>query len=119
MQDLLTDVLHDTLSMLPFLYAAYVFMEYLEHKSNDKMQRLLAGTRRFGPLVGSVLGIVPQCGFSVIAGGLYMNGSITLGTLIAVFVSTSDEAIPILIAQPNQLDVLLPVSYTHLTLPTT
>ena len=47
MQDLLTDVLHDTLSMLPFLYAAYVFMEYLEHKSNDKMQRLLAGTRRF------------------------------------------------------------------------
>ena len=109
MQDLLTDVLHDTLSMLPFLYAAYVFMEYLEHKSNDKMQRLLAGTRRFGPLVGSVLGIVPQCGFSVIAGGLYMNGSITLGTLIAVFVSTSDEAIPILIAQPNQLDVLVQV----------
>lgn len=109
MQDLIADVLHDTLSMLPFLYIAYLFMEYLEHKSNDRMQHLLAGTRRFGPLIGSVLGIVPQCGFSVIAGGLYMNGSITLGTLIAVFVSTSDEAIPILIAQPDQFSVLLRV----------
>lgn len=109
MQDLIADVLHDSLSMLPFLYIAYLFMEYLEHKSNDHMQHLLAETRRFGPLIGATLGIIPQCGFSVIAGGLYMNGSITLGTLIAVFVSTSDEAIPILIAQPNQFTILMRV----------
>ena len=106
MEHLLIHSLHDTLNMLPFLFLAYLCMEYLEHKSSGHMQAMLASTRRFGPLIGAALGIVPQCGFSVVASGLYMNGTITLGTLIAVFVSTSDEAIPILIAQPNQIKVL-------------
>ena len=107
MQHLIMHSLHDTLTMLPFLFLAYLFMEYLEHRSSSKMKSILASTKRFGPLLGSMMGIVPQCGFSVIASGLYLNGSITLGTLIAVFVSTSDEAIPILIAQPHQASVLV------------
>lgn len=109
MQHLIMHSLHDTLTMLPFLFLAYLFMEYLEHRSSSKMKAVLASSKRFGPLLGAVMGIIPQCGFSVIASGLYLNGSITLGTLIAVFVSTSDEAIPILIAQPHQANVLVKV----------
>ena len=107
MKHLIMHSLHDTLTMLPFLYLAYLFMEYLEHRSGSKMKAVLASSKRFGPLLGALMGIIPQCGFSVIASGLYLNGSITLGTLIAVFVSTSDEAIPILIAQPHQASVLV------------
>lgn len=106
MQELLMEALHDTLRMLPFLYVTYLFMEYLEHKNSARMESILAHSRTLGPLLGAAFGIVPQCGFSVIASGLYINQSITLGTLIAVFVSTSDEAIPILISQPDQLSTL-------------
>lgn len=99
--------LHDSLMMLPFLFLTYICMEFLEHKKSKRMENILSEAKHFGPLIGALLGIVPQCGFSVIASGLYLNGTITLGTLIAVFVSTSDEAIPILISQPNQVNVLI------------
>ena len=72
-------------------------------------QKRLESARALGPLIGGILGIVPQCGFSVLASGLYMNRSISLGTLLAVFISTSDEAIPILVAQPKQINVLFSV----------
>ena len=88
MQDVLQDVFHDALPMIPFLFLTYLLMEYLEHKSNDRFQKHLESARALGPLIGGVLGIVPQCGFSVLASGLYMNRSISLGTLIAVFIST-------------------------------
>ena len=109
MQDVLQDVFHDALPMIPFLYLTYLLMEYLEHKSNDRFRERLESARALGPLIGGILGIVPQCGFSVLASGLYMNRSISLGTLLAVFISTSDEAIPILVAQPKQIHVLLSV----------
>lgn len=109
MNEILSDILHDSLSMLPFLFVTYLLMEYLEHKGNSAFRGYLEKARTLGPLVGGILGIVPQCGFSVLASGLYMNSSISLGTLIAVFISTSDEAIPILISQPQQLPVLIRV----------
>lgn len=109
MQDVLQDVFHDALPMIPFLFLTYLLMEYLEHKSNDRFQKRLESARALGPLIGVILGIVPQCGFSVLASGLYMNRSISLGTLLAVFISTSDEAIPILVAQPKQINVLFSV----------
>lgn len=116
MEDILSDVIHDALPMIPFLFITYLLMEFLEHKSNERFQYHLQKARRLGPLLGAALGIVPQCGFSVLASGLYMNGSITLGTLIAVFISTSDEAVPILIAQPKQLPVLLAVILVKLVI---
>ena len=116
MQDVLQDVFHDALPMIPFLFLTYLLMEYLEHKSNDRFQKHLESARALGPLIGGVLGIVPQCGFSVLASGLYMNRSISLGTLIAVFISTSDEAIPILVAQPKQINILLSVIAVKLVL---
>ena len=77
-------MLFDTITMLPFLYLTYLLMEYIEHKSTSHMKNLLVKARSFGPIIGAILGIIPQCGFSVIASGLYVNKTITLGTLISV-----------------------------------
>ena len=109
MLELLENVLHDAIPMLPFLYITYLLMEYLEHKGNAHFTRILENTRKLGPILGAILGVIPQCGFSVLAVGLYLNGTITVGTLLAVFISTSDEAIPILVSQPKEFNTLIGV----------
>lgn len=88
----------DTLKLLPFLFLTYLLMEYIEHRAEDKAEAFMARAGRFGPLVGGALGAVPQCGFSAAASSLYTGRVITVGTLIAVFLSTSDEMLPILIS---------------------
>lgn len=107
MLHILEHSLHDLIPMIPFLFLTYLLMEYIEHKNNQRFETFLIRAQKLGPLIGSFLGIIPQCGFSVIASGLYMNQSISLGTLLAVFIATSDDAIPILIAQPQQSQTLL------------
>lgn len=87
----------ETLKTVPFLLIAYLFMEYLEHKASEKMENSLKKIGKAGPAIGSALGVVPQCGFSASASNLYAAGLITEGTLIAVFLATSDEAIPLLL----------------------
>ncbi len=109
MLDVLLDALLDSLKMLPFLYAAYFLIEYLEHKASEKMTRSLQNLGPWGPLGGAVLGIVPQCGFSVAAANFYAGRLISLGTLLAVFLATSDEAIPILLAHPDQMHYIWPM----------
>lgn len=109
MLHILQHAFNDMLPMLPFLFLTYLLMEFLEHQSNDHFKKFLTNAKQLGPLIGSCLGIIPQCGFSVIASGLYLNQSITLGTLLAVFISTSDEAIPILISQPQQFSTLISI----------
>ena len=104
MLDIVLDTLLDALKTLPFLFGAYLLMEYLEHRAGHKFEHALA---RFGPAGGALLGLVPQCGFSVAAANLYAGGVITLGTLLAVFLSTSDEAIPVLLAHPDRLTTVL------------
>lgn len=106
MLHILEHALKDMFPMLPFLFLTYLLMEFIEHKNNDGFEKFLINARKLGPIIGSLLGIIPQCGFSVIASGLYMNKSITLGTLLSVFIATSDEAIPILISRPEQLSTL-------------
>ena len=88
----------ETLKAIPFLFIAYLLMEFLEHKASAKMEKTLGKIGRGGPVVGSALGCIPQCGFSATAANLYTAGVVTEGTLIAVFLATSDEAIPILIS---------------------
>ena len=99
MLDVLLDAVIDTLKLLPFLFLSYLLMEFLEHNSSDKARNLLRRSGQIGPLVGSALGVIPQCGFSAAAAGLYTGRIITMGTLIAVFLSTSDEMLPILISE--------------------
>ncbi len=99
----------DSLKMLPFLFGAYWFMEWLEHASGERMERTLAGARRLGPVTGALLGCIPQCGFSVAAANLYAGRVISLGTLVAVFLSTSDEAVPLFLGAPGQAGVLVPL----------
>ena len=89
----------DTLKLLPFLLLTYVFMEYLEHKMSDKAAAVINKAGKFGPVLGGALGIVPQCGFSAAMSNLFAGGLITRGTLLAVFLSTSDEMLPILISR--------------------
>lgn len=97
----------DTLKLLPFLFLTYIFMEYLEHRAGNNAERVLKHSGQFGALIGSALGIVPQCGFSSAAAGLYSARVISLGTLIAVFLSTSDEMVPIFISHGASANMLL------------
>lgn len=88
----------DTLKIIPFLFVTYLFMEYIEHRASDKSLAFMKKSGVLGPLVGGVLGAAPQCAFSAAASNLYTGRVITLGTLVAVFLSTSDEMLPIFIA---------------------
>ena len=95
--DLLSDAFLDTLKLLPFLFLAYLLLEYLEHRAGDRMERFLGRAGRCGPLIGAGLGLVPQCGFSAAAAGLYSARLISVGTAVAVFLSTSDEMLPVML----------------------
>ncbi|MEG1875213.1 MAG: putative manganese transporter, partial [Angelakisella sp.] len=95
--DLLLDAAIDTAKMLPFLLVTFWLMEYLEHRPAASAQRLMNNSS-LAPIAGGLLGLLPQCGFSAAAASLYSRGAITVGTLMAVFISTSDEAVPMLLA---------------------
>ncbi|MDO5425968.1 MAG: putative manganese transporter [Eubacteriales bacterium] len=99
--DLIADALLDCLKMLPFLFAAFLCMEAVEHYSGKRMNQMLEKAGHGGPVLGALLGCIPQCGFSVLASNLYAGGVITMGTLLAVFLATSDEAILLLLADPG------------------
>lgn len=99
--DALLDAFADTLRIIPFLFAAFLALEAIEHYSNQLSNRLLARMGKTGPLAGALLGCIPQCGFSAAAANLYSGGLISLGTLASVFLSTSDEAVFILLAHPG------------------
>lgn len=99
MLDSILDALLDTAKLLPFLFLTYLAMEYLEHKAGQKAEALVKKAGGFGPVIGGALGIVPQCGFSAAASNLYAGRVISLGTLIAIYLSTSDEMLPILISE--------------------
>lgn len=107
MLDLLLDALRDTLKLIPFLFLTYLAMEYLEHRTGEKTQTLIKKAGRFGPVIGGVLGVVPQCGFSAAASNLYAGRVISLGTLMAIYLSTSDEMLPILISEHAPFGTIL------------
>lgn len=96
--DILLDTVIDCLKLIPFLFIAFFLMELFEHKFSDKTGKFLKKSGKFGPVLGGVLGAVPQCGFSVLATNLYVMRIISLGTLVSIYLSTSDEMLPILLS---------------------
>ncbi len=107
--DAFLDAVLDTARTLPFLLAAFLVIEAMEHYSGRAASRLLSRVGRFGPAAGAVFGCIPQCGFSVAAANLYSGGLISLGTLLAVFLSTSDEAVLILLGHPGSAGTIFPL----------
>mgnify|MGYP000865683767 FL=1 len=107
--EILLDTGIDALKLLPFLFVTYLIMEYIEHKTGDKTKCIIKKSGKWGPVLGAILGIFPQCGFSAAAANLYAGKVITMGTLIAIFLSTSDEMLPILISEAAPVELILKV----------
>lgn len=116
MLDILWDALLDTIKLAPFLFLTYLVMEWIEHKTGSRTQAMIRRAGKAGPLFGGVLGIFPQCGFSVAAANLYAGGVITAGTLAAVFLSTSDEMLPIFLSEAVALSSIVKILVTKMIL---
>lgn len=106
---ILEHTLLDTLKLLPFLFVTYLIMEYIEHKTGEKAKEAIKKAGKFGPVLGAIVGIFPQCGFSVSATNLYAARVITLGTLISVYLVTSDEMLPILLTESVPITTILTI----------
>ena len=109
MLEVVEDTLIDGLKLVPFLFITYLFMEILEHRMNNNVRQKIVKAGKTGPVWGGILGVLPQCGFSTAAASLYSGGIITVGTLIAVFMSTSDEMLPILISRASGAGMILKI----------
>jgi len=109
MSEVILDTLIDSIKLVPFLFLTYLAMEYLEHKAGEKTTHMVRKAGKMGPLIGGVAGVLPQCGFSAAASNLYAGRVITLGTLIAIYLSTSDEMLPILISEKMDIRFVLGV----------
>ncbi len=107
--DVFKDAAIDCLKMLPFLFLAFFFIELLEQKAAAGMNRTLKKAGALGPLAGAGLGLVPQCGFSVLASNFYVGGLISMGTLLAVYLATSDEALVIMLTEPGHMKDIPPL----------
>ena len=107
--DVIQDTLIDGIKLLPFLFFTYLVMEYIEHKTSSKAAQIIKKSGKWGPALGSILGVVPQCGFSAAASNLYAGRIITLGTLFAIFLSTSDEMLPILISEQAPIAMIFKI----------
>lgn len=109
MKDIIIDTLIDTLKLVPFLFIAFLLIELFEHKFSKKSIEVVESSGKYGPILGSILGIIPQCGFSVMATNLYVTRLITLGTLISIYLSTSDEMLPILISEKAEFSLIIKI----------
>lgn len=109
MKEIIIETLLDTVKLIPFLFIAFLIIELIEHKFNEKNIRVVEKSGKFGPIIGSILGAFPQCGFSVLATNLYTTRIITMGTLIAIYLSTSDEMLPILLSRNANFSLILKV----------
>ncbi|MBQ1451107.1 MAG: arsenic efflux protein [Clostridia bacterium] len=107
--DVLLDVLKDTAKLIPFLFLTYLAMEYVEHKAGEKAKERISKSGNYGPAVGAILGAFPQCGFSAAASNLYAGRIITVGTLMAVYLSTSDEMLPIFLSEQVPVGSILKI----------
>lgn len=104
----------DTIKLMPFLFISFIIMELIEHKFNNKKK--LIKINKFGPLAGATFGLIPQCGFSVVASTFYSARVITLGTLLSIYLATSDEMLPILIANKIDVSIIIKILFVKFIL---
>lgn len=109
MLDILLDSLLDSVKLIPFLFLTYLFMEFLEHRAGSAASHRIRTAGKLGPLWGGLLGVIPQCGFSTAASSLFAGRIITIGTLLAVYLSTSDEMLPIMISNAVPVGTILKI----------
>lgn len=109
MVDVFVDTLLDCIKLLPFLLITFLILEYIEHKISNKNKDVIKNAGKYGPIIGALLGAFPQCGFSVAATNLYATRIITIGTLISIYLSTSDEMLPIMLSQKAPLNLIVMV----------
>ena len=109
MKDIVIDTLIDGLKLIPFLFIAFLIIELIEHKLSNRNKDLITKTGKFGPMFGSILGMFPQCGFSVLATNLYVTRIVSLGTLISIYLSTSDEMLPILLSENVEIGLIIKI----------
>ncbi len=109
MSDIILDTLLDSLKLLPFLFLVFLLMEFIEHKLSNKSKHTIEKAGKFGPLLGGILGAFPQCGFSAAATNLYAARIVSYGTLMAIYLSTSDEMLPILLSKGTNVTVIVKI----------
>ena len=103
---ILAHTIEDTWLTFPILFVTYIILEMFERRPSDNDDRIFFMLQKLGPILGALLGLLPQCGFSILAAMLYLQRNITLGTLLSVFIATSDEAIPVLLSNPEMYSTL-------------
>ena len=109
MFEVIKDTIIDTLKLIPFLWLTFYLIEVIEHKYQKKSQKMIKKSGKYGPILGGILGCFPQCGFSVMATNLYITKIISLGTLISIYLSTSDEMLPILLSEKSDIKTILSI----------
>ena len=109
MKEVIIDTLIDSAKLLPFLFLTFLLMEFIEHKLSEKSKEKLTKSGKLGPFIGSILGAIPQCGFSVAATNFYAMRIVSIGTLIAIYLSTSDEMLPIMISHGASIVIILKI----------
>lgn len=109
MKEILIDTILDSIKLIPFLLIAFLIIESIEHKLNNKTKNIITKSKKVGPIIGSLLGAIPQCGFSVMATNLYITRIITLGTLISIYLSTSDEMLIIMISEKTPITLIIKI----------
>lgn len=114
--DVVIDALKDTAELIPFLFATYVVISLLDLFASDKTTAAIQRAGHAGPLIGGVLGVVPQCGFSAMGASLYADRIVSLGTFVAVILSTSDEMLPLLLAEHVEVGLLARILVTKAVL---
>ncbi|MFZ4632314.1 MAG: putative manganese transporter [Patescibacteria group bacterium] len=114
MEEIFIDALIDSLKMVPLLFVVYVLIELFEYKLGNKIRKNIQKAKMSGPAIGTLVGSLPQCGFSVISTALYTQRLLTIGSLMAVYLATSDEAIPVILSQPDKAMLILPIVLTKI-----
>ncbi len=116
LSDWVLDAVLDSIHMLGFLFVVFLVIELIEFYYSGKMYKIVSASKKSGPILGALAASVPQCGFSIIASTLYTKKLITRGTLLAVYLATSDEALPVLLSEPEKLSLVLPLVFTKIAI---